>query len=204
MRKAYQSDLSDPNGAASNLTCPFPNPPDDPGCIAPARSSTPFSTSSAAAVPGDCSLTTSLQQEDRLPLLPLLAFGWILGEDAHRPAPEGAGAPGAKPPAQCWHRRQSVDQNDRGGRSRAWLRRSQEGQRPKAPFTSGHAGIGAPSEGSQRKGDGPGRHQAPARVLLARSPPTPLPPVARRGLHRPREGRRLGREDIIRVDGRDR
>src|SRR5215211_6979688 len=38
--------------------------------------------------------------EDRLPLLPLLAFGRDVGEDAHCPAPTGAGPPREEPPAQ--------------------------------------------------------------------------------------------------------
>src|SRR4029453_10821264 len=37
--------------------------------------------------------------EDRLPLLPFLALGWNVGEDARRSAPAGAGSPQEEPPA---------------------------------------------------------------------------------------------------------
>jgi len=46
--------------------------------------------------------TTSLQQEDPLPLHSLLAFGWNMGKDARCPAKASAGSPQEKPlsPAQ--------------------------------------------------------------------------------------------------------
>ena len=37
------------------------------------------------SAPGACYLTTSLQQANGLPLLPLVAPGWELGKGAHRP-----------------------------------------------------------------------------------------------------------------------
>src|SRR5215203_7012883 len=65
--------------------------------------------------------------EDRLPLLPLLALGRDVGEDALSPAQEGAGPSEEELSPQRRDSRQPVDQNDRGGWQRAWLRRRQEG-----------------------------------------------------------------------------
>src|SRR5215212_3630915 len=130
--------------------------------------------------------------EDRLPLLPLLAPGWDMGEVALRPTQKGAGPTEEEPSAQRRDSGQPVGQNDRGGRQRAWLRRGQEGQRKKASLTGGHTGVGARSEGPQRQRHRPRRYQAPPRIIVARCPPAPLSPVAGRRLYRPREGRRLG------------
>ena len=52
-------------------------------------------------LPGDCCRMTSLRQEDPLPLLPLLALGRNMGEDALSPAQEAsASSPEEEPPAQ--------------------------------------------------------------------------------------------------------
>src|SRR5215208_5495842 len=193
-----------PNGVAWSPTFPLPKLMGVLGPTLYARSSTPSSMLCAAAVPGDCSRTTSLQQEDRLPLLPLLAFGWNMGKDARRPAPASAGSPQEKPSAQRSHRRQSVGQNDRGGRRAKRIRWRQEGQRPKTPLTARHAGFGAQSAGPQRRGTRPGGHQGLAGdQRVGSSPEAPLAPVDGRWLHRRRQGRRLGAEGIG-MDGRDR
>src|SRR5215208_3910562 len=55
MRKAYQSDLSDAEWSCLKPhLCLFRKPTVAPGYIPCARSSTPSSTSSAAAAPGGC------------------------------------------------------------------------------------------------------------------------------------------------------
>jgi putative transposase len=58
--------------------------------------------------------------EDRLPLLPLLALGWNLGEDARCPAQACAGPLQEEPPAQRRHRRQSVKTTGVGGEERGY------------------------------------------------------------------------------------
>src|SRR5215208_315150 len=141
--------------------------------------------------------------EDRLPLLPLLALGRDMGEDARRPAQASASSPEEGPPAERWHSGQPVGQEYRGGRKRARLRWREKDQGQEAPSAGRHAGISARSAGPQRKSDGSGRHQASAGSFLRRSPASPLAPVAGRGLQRPRQGRRLGAKDDG-VDGRDR
>src|SRR5688500_15432926 len=51
--------------------------------------------------------------EDCLPLLPFLAFGRNVGEDARCPTQTSAGAHKEKPPAQRGDSRQPVDQDNR-------------------------------------------------------------------------------------------
>src|SRR5215212_4215257 len=60
--------------------------------------------------------------EDCLPLLPLLALGWDVGEGARRPAQARAVSPEEGPTTERGHSRQPVAQNERGGRKRARLR----------------------------------------------------------------------------------
>jgi hypothetical protein len=60
--------------------------------------------------------------EDRLPLLPLLALGWDVGEGARRPAQARASSPEEGPTTERGHSGQPVGQNERGGRKRARLR----------------------------------------------------------------------------------
>src|SRR5215216_3884692 len=134
------------NGAAWSPIFPLPKPRGALGSILYARSARSLTSSpmwSGAALSGDCWRTSSLQQEDRLPLLSLLAFGWNMGKDARCPAKASAGPPQEKPSAQRSHRRQSVGQNDRGGRRATRIRWRQEGQRAKTPLAGLHAGFGA-------------------------------------------------------------
>src|SRR5215208_1758096 len=81
--------------------------------------------------------------EDRLPLLPSLALGWHLGEDARCLTQACAGAHEARSRAQRRRGGQPVDQDDRRGWVAARLRRSQEGQRAQAASVGRHAGLGA-------------------------------------------------------------
>src|SRR5215211_4917460 len=110
--------------------------------------------------------------EECLPLLPLLAPGRDVGEDALSPAREGSSPSEEEPSAQRSHSGQPVGQNDRGGRKGARLRRSQEGQRKKAPSSGGHAGVGARSEGPQRQNPRP---EEGIKLLLEASSPHRLP-----------------------------
>src|SRR5215218_8809796 len=66
--------------------------------------------------------------EDRLPLFPLLAPGWDVGEDALSPTQESASPPEEEPSAQRRDSGLPVGQNNRGERQRARLRRGQEGE----------------------------------------------------------------------------
>src|SRR5215217_4025305 len=59
------------------------------------------------------------------------------------------------PSAQRSHRRQSVGQNDRGGRRATRIRWRQEGQRAKTPLAGLNAGFGAQRAGPQRRGRRP-------------------------------------------------
>jgi hypothetical protein len=71
---------------------------------------------------------TSLQQEDRPPLLQDLAYRGHLGEDARCFARAGARSYGQRSPAQCRSRGQSAGEDHWRGRRRAWLRWRQEGE----------------------------------------------------------------------------
>ncbi len=96
--------------------------------IACVRYSTPSSTSSRAAVPGDYyPMTSQLPTlEDRLALLSAsLALGWHLGEDAPSLARASAGAPQEdqeEPSAKCWRsgQSQSVKTTGVGGEQRGY------------------------------------------------------------------------------------
>src|SRR5918994_1201035 len=80
--------------------------------------------------------------EDRLPLLPLLALGRDVGEDARRPAQASAVRPEEGPAARRGVSGQPVGQEYRGGRKRARLRWREEGQGQEAPSAGRHAGFG--------------------------------------------------------------
>src|SRR5215208_2807507 len=159
MRKAYQSDLSDAEWSCLKPQLPVPE------AHGRLRLHTLREVLDAIfyIVRGGCAWRLRLAAvaprlpslEDRLPLLPLLASGWHLGEDALSPTrkrvrvrmdrdPEPSALSGGQP----------VDQDHRRGRRRARLRWGQEGQGAQTPSTGGHAGIGARSEGPQRKGGG--------------------------------------------------
>src|SRR5512133_658170 len=86
--------------------------------------------------------------ENRLPLLPLLALGRNLGEDALSPAQTSASSPPEEPSAQRSDSGLPVGQNDRRRWRKTRLRRRKEGQRKKAPSTGRYTGIGARSQGS--------------------------------------------------------
>jgi hypothetical protein len=119
--------------------------------------------------------------EDGLPLLPFLAPGRHLGEDALSPARARAGSPGEEPPAERRDSRQPVGQDDgRGRRGTRLLSRGQEGQGKKAPSASRHAGLGAHRQGPQGERHRSRRHQAAARAREDRLPQAPLPSVAGR------------------------
>ena len=119
MRKAYQSDLSDAEWSCLQSHLPAPKANGRPRLHSPREILDAIlyvltqRLRLAAAAPRLPAV------EDRLPLLPRLAPGRHLGEDARRPARAGQGASGAEPAAQRRHRRQPVGQDHRGGRASA-------------------------------------------------------------------------------------
>src|SRR3954451_16605212 len=105
--------------------------------------------------------------EDRLPLFPLLAPGWDVGEDALSPTQEGEGPSEEERSAQRRDSGLPVGQNNRGGRKRARLRRAQEGEGQEATFTGGYAGFGAHGQDPKCEGYSPRRYKAPTPTILA-------------------------------------
>ena len=113
------------------------------------RSSTPSSTSRWRRLRLAAVAQRLPTLENRLALLPLLALGRNLGEDALSPAQTSASSPKEEPSAQRSDSGLPVAQNDRRRRWRKTrLRRRKEGQRKKAPSTARYTGIGARSQGS--------------------------------------------------------
>ena len=90
MRKAYQSDLCD-----AEWSCLEPHLPGPKATGRPKLHSTREIINAIFYLRRSrrLCLATAAQRlptlEDRLALLPLLAFGWDLGEDACRPTPAG-------------------------------------------------------------------------------------------------------------------
>jgi hypothetical protein len=149
MRKGYQSDLSVAEWAYLKPLLPLQNATGLPKM----HSTREILNAVFYIVRGGCCRTSSLQHEDRLPLLPLVALGWDVGEDARRPAQ--ASSPPEEPLAQRRHRRQSVGQDCRRGWRATWLRRGQEGQRQKAASVGRYPGTSARSADPQRESPRP-------------------------------------------------
>jgi Putative transposase of IS4/5 family (DUF4096) len=156
MRKRYQSDLSVAEWAFLKPLLPLQNATGPPKM----HSTREILNAVFYIVRGGCCRTSSLQHEDSLPLLSLLALGWEVGEDARRPAQASASSPPEEPLAQRRHRRQSVGQDCRRGWRATWLRRGQEGQRQKAASVGRYPGTSARSADPQRGSPRPRRHQA--------------------------------------------
>jgi hypothetical protein len=135
--------------------------------------------------------------EDRLPLLPLLALGWDVGEGARRPAQARASSPEEGPTTERGHSGQPVGQNERGGRKRARLRwRKKDQGHSKRHLLVDTQGLVLEVR----------VHSAKVMDLKTASSSCWIlsPPIAclvcgtcgwRRGLQRPRQGRRLGAKD---------
>jgi putative transposase len=152
MRKAYQSDLSDAEWSCLQPHLPVP---EFTGC--PKTHSTREILNAIFYIVGGGCAWRLLPHDLGLPgrRSTTISVSGVWTEPARgctRPsAPEGASPPREEPSAQRRDSRQPVAQDHRGRRHRARIRRGQEGQRKKAPSSSGHAGIGARSESSQRQ-----------------------------------------------------
>ena len=178
--KRYATDLTDAEWAIVAPLLPRPDPAGrSRAAIRCARSSTPSSTPSAAAVPW------RLLPADFPPWRPSTTIcgrgAWTgRGRPPHRPARAGAHPARARPRAERRHRRQPVGQDHRRRRA-ARLRRRQEAQGPQAPPARRHARAGAAGQGTRRRHPGP-RRAGPAADALPPPLSLPQPAVRRRRL----------------------
>src|SRR5215208_6882312 len=161
-----------------------------------ARSSTPSSMWSAAAVSGDCCPTTS---HPGRPFTTTFASGvWMeRGRGCTQPCARecGSASRGTLSPAQA---SSTVSRSKRPG----WAEESEdtmEARRSKAENATcwSTRRVWCSKRGYTARDPRPGGHQAVARDRLVGScAPAPLPPLDGRWLHRRRQGRRLGAEGI--------
>ena len=128
----------------------------------------------------------------RLPLLQKMAYRRHLGENQPGHPRTVAGSPEEGPPAQRRRGGFPVGQEHRGGRRTARLRWRQEGQGQKAPHPGRHRGFRAlkAKVHSAKVMD----HEGIKTLLhrARRAIPSPVAPVAGRGLPRRGQGRGLG------------
>jgi transposase len=147
MRRAYQSDLSDPEWEVLKPHLPLPQAPGRPR-LHPLRE---IVDAVFYVLRGGCAWRLLPHDfppwKTVSPLLPPLATRWYVGAAARSTPPQGTSTPREGPSPRRRHRRFPERQNYRDRRERARLRSREEGAGKKAAFAGGYAGFGDESEG---------------------------------------------------------